>query len=326
MSMMTEFKDFAMRGNVVDMAVGIVIGGAFGKIVSSFVADVLMPPIGLFLKRLACLLALTGIFHAPLQAHDKGFGYLHDKDGELIVNSLGECIRTTSWTAETAIPKCEGIEEEKVTDADQDGIADNSDKCPTTPAGVKVDAMGCEKDSDKDGITDSADNCPGTASGLVVDATGCVIVVAPVAPKDSDNDGIADLNDQCPNSKAGANVDADGCELQKSFVLEGVNFVTGSDEITEASRSELNKVAETLIKNGDINVEVAGYTDDRGQSDFNQTLSQKRAESVKEYLQSSGVAANRMKAKGYGEDSPIANNSTAAGRAKNRRVELRIIK
>ena len=49
MSMMSEFKDFAMRGNVVDMAVGIVIGGAFGKIVSSFVADVLMPPIGLAL-------------------------------------------------------------------------------------------------------------------------------------------------------------------------------------------------------------------------------------------------------------------------------------
>ena len=89
------------------------------------------------LKGLVCLLALTGLFHAPLQAHDKGFGYLHDNDGELIVNSLGECIRTTSWTAERAIPKCEG-------DADQDGIADTSDKCPDTPAGVMVDATGCE--------------------------------------------------------------------------------------------------------------------------------------------------------------------------------------
>lgn len=275
------------------------------------------------LKKLGCLLALTGIFHAPLQAHDKGFGYLHDKDGELIVNSLGECIRTSSWTAETAIPKCEGIEEEKVTDADQDGIADSSDKCLGTPAGVMVDATGCEKDSDNDGIMDSADNCPGTASGVSVDSSGCVIVMAPI---DTDNDGIADLNDQCPGTKQGANVDTEGCELQKSFVLEGINFVTGSDEITAASRSGLDKVADTLIKNGDLNVEVAGYTDDRGDSNFNQSLSQKRAQSVKEYLQSSGVAANRMTAKGYGEASPIADNSTSAGRAMNRRVEIHINK
>ncbi len=277
------------------------------------------------LKRLACLLALTGTFHAPLQAHDKNFGYLHDKNGELILNSLGECIRTTSWTAETAIPKCEGIEEVKVTDADQDGIADNSDKCPATPAGVMVDATGCAKDSDKDGIMDSADKCPGTASGVEVDSSGCKIVMASMEPKDSDNDGVTDLKDQCPDSKPGVNVDTQGCELKKSFVLEGVNFITGSDEITAASRSALDRVAKTLIKNGDVNVEVAGYTDDRGNADFNQSLSQKRAESVKAYLQSSGVAADRMKAKGYGEARPIGDNSTSAGRAKNRRVELHII-
>jgi OOP family OmpA-OmpF porin len=188
-----------------------------------------------------------------------------------------------------------------------------------------VDARGCAKDSDKDGMMDSADNCPGTASGVALDSSGCKIVMASTAPKDTDNDGIADLKDQCSNTKPGASVDANGCELKKSYVLEGVNFVTGSDEITGASISVLNKVAETLIRNGDISVEVAGYTDDRGKSDFNQSLSQKRAESVKAYLQSSGVSADRMKAKGYGEDSPIADNSTASGRAKNRRVELHII-
>lgn len=278
------------------------------------------------LKKLVCLLALTGIFHAPLQAHDKNFGYLHDRDGELIVNSLGECIRTTSWTAETAIPKCEGVEEEEVTDADQDGIADSSDQCLGTPAGVMVDATGCEKDSDKDGVMDSADNCSGTASGVAVDSLGCAIVIAPiVAPKDTDNDGVVDLEDQCPGSKPGVNVDATGCELKKSYVLEGVVFVSGSDEITESSKSTLDRVADTMIKNDDVNVEVAGYTDDRGESDFNQALSQKRAESVKAYLVSSGVAANRMTAKGYGEDAPLADNSTAAGRDKNRRVELHII-
>lgn len=278
------------------------------------------------IKGLVCLFALAGIFHTPLQAHDRaGLGYVHDKDGELILNSRGECIKTGHWTAEIAIPKCEGIEEAKVTDADQDGIADASDKCPATPAGVMVDATGCMKDSDKDGVMDSADNCPGTASGVAVDSTGCKIVIAAVAPKDGDNDGIADAKDQCPDSKPGANVDSTGCELKESFVLEGVNFVTGSDELTGESRSVLNNVAETLIRNGDISVEVAGYTDDRGAASFNKDLSQKRAESVKAYLQSSGVAANRMKAKGYGEDDPIGDNSTSAGRAMNRRVELHII-
>jgi len=278
------------------------------------------------LKRLVCLLALTGIFHAPLQAHDKGdLGYLHDKNGELVLNSRGECVKTSRWTSETTIPKCEGVEEAKVTDADQDGIADSSDKCLGTSAGVMVDATGCEKDSDKDGIMDSADNCPGTASSVAVDISGCAIVVATIQPKDTDNDGIADLKDQCPDSKPGVNVDFEGCKLQKSYVLEGVNFVTGSDEITGASSNALNKVADTLNKNGDVKVEVAGYTDDRGQSGFNQSLSQKRAESVKAYLQSSGVSADRMKAKGYGEDGPIGDNSTSAGRAMNRRVELHII-
>lgn len=278
------------------------------------------------LTGLVCLFALAGIFHTSLQAHDKaGVGYVHDKDGKLILNSRGECIKTGHWTAEIAIPKCEGIEEAKVTDADQDGIADASDKCPATPAGVIVDATGCAKDSDKDGIMDSADNCPGTASGVEVDSSGCKIVIAAVVPKDSDNDGIVDAKDQCPDSKPGVNVDTAGCELKKSFVLEGVNFVTGSDAITEESKSVLNKVAETLIKNGDVNVEVAGYTDDRGEASFNQDLSQKRAETVKAYLQSSGVTANRMKAKGYGEADPIGNNSTSAGRAMNRRVELHII-
>ena len=303
----------------------------------------------MYLKKLVCLLALTGIFHAPLQAHDKNFGYLHDKNADLILNSLGECIRTTSWTAEAAIPECEGVEEKMVADADQDGVADSSDKCPATPAGVMVDARGCEKDSDKDGIADSADKCPATASGVMVDASGCakdsdkdgVIdsadkcpgtaagaavdasgCVTVMAPKDTDNDGIADKDDKCPNSKPGVTIDASGCELQKSFVLVGVGFLTGSDELTVTSKSRLDKVAETMAKNPELKIEVAGYTDDRGEADFNQSLSQKRAESVKAYLVSAGVQASRMTAKGYGEAKPVADNSTAEGRARNRRVEI----
>lgn len=188
------------------------------------------------------------------------------------------------------------------------------------PAPKAAKAM--PKDSDNDGVYDSSDRCPGTAAGVKVDARGCAVVVN----NDTDNDGVLNSNDRCPNSKAGVNVDVKGCELQQSFVLEGVNFVTGSDALTSGSKSVLNEVAETLIKNSDINVEVAGYTDDRGSAASNQRLSQKRAQSVKAYLAQAGVNADRMSAKGFGESDPIADNNTKAGRAKNRRVELHIKK
>jgi len=183
-------------------------------------------------------------------------------------------------------------------------------------------------DSDNDGVMDSADKCPATAAGIKVGNHGCEIVQKVESPvvKDADNDGVVDSQDRCPTSVAGAIVDTKGCELQQSFVLKGVNFETSSDVLTGTSNTVLDEVAATLIKNSNINVEVAGYTDDRGSASYNQRLSQKRAESVKAYLVTAGVAASQMTAKGYGEDSPVADNATAQGRKENRRVEVHIIK
>ena len=179
------------------------------------------------------------------------------------------------------------------------------------------------KDSDNDGVLDSSDRCPGTAAGVRVDDRGCKIVEK---AKDGDNDGIVDAKDECPNSAAGVSVDTKGCKLQQSFVLKGVNFVTGSAVLTKDAKKVLDDVAKTLIKNSGLKVEVAGYTDDRGNDDLNQRLSQKRAESVKAYLGSSGANVEQMIAKGYGETAPIADNASAEGRAQNRRVELHILK
>jgi OmpA-OmpF porin, OOP family len=186
-------------------------------------------------------------------------------------------------------------------------------------------------DSDKDGVLDANDYCLNTAAGVKVDDKGCEIpkkVEAPVVtkPMDSDNDGIADNLDECPNSASGVRVDSKGCELQSSFVLKGVNFITGSNVLTPESRNVLNDVAATLIKNSDVKVEVAGYTDNVGRADANQRLSLKRAESVKAYLVSAGVKAEQMTAKGFGDSNPIADNSSTDGRAQNRRVELHVIK
>jgi OmpA-OmpF porin, OOP family len=105
--------------------------------------------------------------------------------------------------------KVEAVEEkpapEPVRDSDGDGVTDDMDKCPSTPAGVKVDSVGCPLDSDKDGVPDYMDKCPSTPAGVKVDSVGC--------PLDSDKDGVADYLDKCPDTPAGVKVDAMGCPL-----------------------------------------------------------------------------------------------------------------
>jgi OOP family OmpA-OmpF porin len=106
-------------------------------------------------------------------------------------------------------------------------------------------------------------------------------------------------------------------------VLEGVNFEFDSARLTSPAKSILDRVAMSLAQWPEIRVEVAGHTDSIGPNAYNMRLSQSRAESVRAYLMERGIAADRMAAKGYGEDVPIADNSTKDGRSKNRRVELR---
>jgi OOP family OmpA-OmpF porin len=215
-------------------------------------------------------------------------------------------------------------------DSDADLVADYLDKCPSTPRGVKVDKDGCPVDSDGDGVPDYLDKCPGTPKGVKVDRDGC--------PPDSDGDGVSDYLDKCPNTARGEKVDSSGCPLappppvrttapvfaegKKSLVLEGVNFENNSSKLTAESRTALDRVAASLVDWSDVNVEVDGHTDGRGADAFNMKLSQARAESVRDYLVSKGVAASRLAAKGFGETRPIADNKTDEGRAKNRRVEL----
>jgi OOP family OmpA-OmpF porin len=145
---------------------------------------------------------------------------------------------------------------------------------------------------------------------------------------DADGDKVFDGLDRCPNTTAGQQVDANGCPIlfepdKPTLVLEGVTFATGSADLTGDSRTVLDIVAESLRGNPDVRVEVAGHTDITGSAATNRRLSQARAESVRDYLISKGVPADRMTARGYGPDNPVASNNTVAGRQQNRRVELR---
>jgi outer membrane protein OmpA-like peptidoglycan-associated protein len=206
-------------------------------------------------------------------------------------------------------------------DRDGDGVVDGIDQCPATPAGVAVDATGCPVDLDGDGVPNSLDKCPNTPAGTPVDAVGCPL------PKDSDGDGVLDPVDKCPATPVGQRVDAIGCPvlftgLQRTLVLEGVNFETGSANLTDQSHHTLDRVAASLNAYPDLRVEVAGYTDSRGGAAVNLRLSQQRADAVRAYLVSQGVNPLQLRSRGYGTAQPIASNATAVGRARNRRVEL----
>ena len=191
------------------------------------------------------------------------------------------------------------------------------DECPNTPAGAAVDSRGCELDSDGDGVVNSKDKCPNTPAGAPVDANGCEL--------DSDGDGVVDRLDECPNTAKGVPVDIRGCEIKDVIRLRGVNFETNSDRLLPTASQILNDAAETLKRNPQLQVEVAGHTDSDGAAAYNQGLSERRARTVMDYLISRGVDESKLSFRGYGESQPIADNATRAGKAENRRVELRIL-
>ncbi len=199
-------------------------------------------------------------------------------------------------------------------DRDGDGVADKDDKCPDTPG--EKDLAGCPKnakDTDGDGFPDSVDECP-KVKGTI---KGC---------PDRDGDGIPDKDDECPDEKG--RKELKGCPMAKEDLdilrkaSEAIYFNSGSAVIKTESYSSLDKMAEILKKNKDVEAMVEGHTDAQGNDDLNLRLSKERAKAVKDYLIEKGVDASRLDSEGYGETKPIATNNTAEGRAKNRRVVI----
>lgn len=114
-------------------------------------------------------------------------------------------------------------------------------------------------------------------------------------------------------------------EMAKVLSFENIIFETNSANITEQSIVSVDKIAKILSENPNVKVEIGGHTDDLGNDKSNQILSQKRVDSVKAKLQDMGIASERMSAVGYGETKPLAENSSDENRAKNRRVEFKIV-
>ena len=215
-------------------------------------------------------------------------------------------------------------------DRDGDGIYDDLDACPDV-RGIKSDdpaKNGCPPDTDGDGIYDDVDACPDLRGVRSDDPAknGC--------PPDTDGDGIRDDVDACVNEKGKPDPDPtkNGCPTAVRVtegaivILQQVQFDTGKATLKKASDQLLDEVAAVLAEHPEIlKLEIQGHTDNRGNAKGNEKLSQDRADSVKKALGSRGVDQGRLVAKGYGQSTPIDDNTTEAGRQKNRRVEFKII-
>lgn len=242
-------------------------------------------------------------------------------------------------------------------DADGDGVNDSADQCPNTPKGTAVNSSGCPMvavnadsirmaaQADSMRMKMHADSVAAAARADSLRMAQEAQARAAQAAKDSaeaaikaNADRIAALEDSLRSARGAALRSSlrdslaaarmrDSLRVLMStpnakLVLAGVNFATNTATLTQSSRFILDEVAKSLVDNPDVRVEVSGHTDNTGSRALNVRLSQARAESVKAYLVEHGVAADRMEAKGYAWDRPVASNKTVAGRAMNRRTEL----
>lgn len=234
-----------------------------------------------------------------------------DTDGDGIKDADDACPEVAGLAALNGCP-----------DTDEDGIADKDDACPTEK-GTKAN-NGCP-DADGDGVVDGKDKCPSVA-GPVANA-GCPW-------PDTDGDSVLDKDDKCP-TVAGV-VSNNGCpevlitkEAEKKLndFARAIYFNSGRTSFRPGVSGKLDLIAAIMKEYSKANFSIQGHTDSQGRASTNKRLSEKRAKAVLDYLVSkAGVAASRLSSAGFGEDYPIADNKTRAGRAQNRRVEIKLAK
>ncbi|MCD4690687.1 OmpA family protein [bacterium] len=246
-----------------------------------------------------------------------------DCDGDGIIGKDDEC-----WN----VPEdFDGFEDEDgcpEPDNDMDGILDEDDECPNDPEDFDGDndEDGCpDIDMDGDGIMDMDDACPEEPEDIdgFEDEDGCPDV-------DNDGDGVLDPLDMCPNTPKGVKVDEKGCEIKvkppataaANIYPVGVLFPLNSKTLSADVKGKLDEMVVILTDNPELLAEVSGYACDLGADDYNQTLSESRAQMVIDYLGGHGVDAERFIMKAFGETRPEFPNTNEVNRQKNRRVVI----
>lgn len=236
----------------------------------------------------------------PDEAGLRRFSGCPDTDGDNIIDKEDNCPTTVGIPAMNGCP-----------DSDRDGITDDKDNCPNDPG--PAEQGGCP-DTDNDGIADNVDACPNDPG--IKRFNGCA---------DTDNDGVEDPKDKCP-TLAGLTTNQ-GCPEIKAedkavldLAMRNVQFETNSAKLIPSSIKILDQIAEILKRYPGYKLSIDGYTDNVGNDFANQQLSENRAKACYEHLATKGVNKAIMSFKGHGESDPIADNGSADGRRRNRRV------
>lgn len=141
---------------------------------------------------------------------------------------------------------------------------------------------------------------------------------------DSDADGVVDAEDQCPITRAQSPVRADGCAIFKGTIA-ALDFAPGDHGLNSASRESLSQLVDLLNEHPDVVIQLGGHTDNRGSAKANLALSKRRVMAVVRYLVANGIDGDRLQPFGFGESRPIISNTTAEGRAQNRRIEMSVV-
>ena len=243
----------------------------------------------------------------PTDAGPAALNGCPDSDGDGIANPYDKCPSAPGDRMHDGCP-----------DSDGDGVFDDRDRCPTqaadTPDGCPV------KDSDGDGFPDTTDDCPTEAGPL----GGC---------PDADGDGIANKNDDCPAipgpTSNGGCPEApppvtEAVRERLDYAAQAVAFETGSAQLKDDSYVILAEIAGILRQYPDYNLRIAGHTDNTGSDVANLKLSERRANSCRDFLVRTGISPRRITAIGFGESRPKVSNATAAGRRENRRTEFEL--
>jgi outer membrane protein OmpA-like peptidoglycan-associated protein len=285
---------------------------------------------GLGAPRLRCLLALD--WQPPIASSVEDQLPIpppaRDLDGDGVVDELDACT-ALAGPARPMEPARNGCPDPA--DSDGDGVADEHDACPREPGVASTDVRqnGCPPppDSDSDGISDPLDACPKVSGIIQADPSqnGC--------PPDADRDGFVDAIDACPALAGVDYADAKlrGCpraQLQQGAIQlnEPVRFVASSSRLSKESDALLDTIADLLLQHTEIeHVVVEGHTDKSGSARSNLELSRARAAAVVKWLVAHGISARRLSSRGFGYSHPIAPNDTPVGRARNRRVEFRVL-
>jgi outer membrane protein OmpA-like peptidoglycan-associated protein len=253
-----------------------------------------------------------------------------------ILISIGTFFTLKDFEPRTPPPKVHFTDSTDLTDPDSDGdgYPDSIDKCPHQKEDGKppdpTDGCPGGSDRDHDGIPDSADACPDQPEDKdgVQDEDGC-------PETDADSDGIPDVEDKCPTEAGVRSADPAkvGCpgltqvnENGEVQLLKPIEFEYGKAVIKEVSFPILDEVLALMKARPSVRMGVSGHTDNRGALDLNMRLSRDRAAACKNYLINHGIAASRLESQGFGPKQPIADNGTDEGRARNRRVDFKILK